>query len=189
MLETYKFVRSWSKTHYQRFEDTGDVLRTNCVLELIMINFKILFQQICLTKIQWDEEITSDLRQNWDKILYTLENIGKIPIPRDVVKQDINDPIELIELHDFSDASLQNYGAFIYIRAISKRGNVSVNLIASKSRLAPMKQNTIPRLEFLGNILLSRLMNSVKSALSKCILISNCYFWTDSQVTLSWIKT
>ena len=51
-----------------------------------------------------------------------------------------------------------------------------------------MKQNTIPRLELLGNILLSRLMNSVKNALSKCILISNCYFWTVSQVTLSWIK-
>ena len=32
-------------------------------------------------------------------------------------------------------------------------------------------------------------MNSVKKALSKCILISNCYFWADSQVTLSWIKT
>ena len=51
-----------------------------------------------------------------------------------------------------------------------------------------MKQNTIPHLELLGNILLSRLMNSVKNALSKCTLISNCYFWTDSQVTLSWVK-
>ena len=32
------------------------------VLQPIMINFKILFQQICRTKIQWDEEITGDLR-------------------------------------------------------------------------------------------------------------------------------
>ena len=80
------------------------------------------------------------------------------------------------------------HGASIYIRSISKGGNVSVNLIASKSRPAPMKQNTTPPLELLGNILLSRLMNSVKNALLKCILISNCYFWTDSQVTLSWIK-
>ena len=115
------------------------------VLQIIMINFKILFQQVCRTKIQWDEEITSDLRQNWDKILNTLENVGKISIPRDVVNQDLNDPIELIELHDFSDVSLQNYGASIYIRAISKGGNVSANLIASKSRLATMKRNTIPR--------------------------------------------
>ena len=37
---------------------------------------------ICRTKIRWDEEITTDLRQNWDKILNTLENIGKISIPR-----------------------------------------------------------------------------------------------------------
>ena len=80
------------------------------------------------------------------------------------------------------------YGASIYIPSISKGGNVSVNLIASKSRPAPMKQNTISCLELLGNILLTRLTNSVKNAPSKCILISNCYFWTDSQVTLSWIK-
>ena len=98
------------------------------VLQPIMINFKILFQQICRAKIQWAEEITSDLRQNWDKILHTLENIGKISIPRNVVNQDLNDPIDLIELHGFSDVNLQNYGASIYIGFISKGGNVSVNL-------------------------------------------------------------
>ena len=37
----------------------------------------------------------------------TLESIGKISIPRNVVSQDLNDPIELIELHGFSDASLK----------------------------------------------------------------------------------
>ena len=127
------------------------------VWQPITINFKILFQQICRTKIQWDEEIASDLEQNWDKILNTLENIGKISIPRNVVNQDLN-LIDLIELHGFSDASLQNYEVPIYIRSISKGDNVSVNLIASKSRLAPMRQNAIQRLELLGNILLSRLM-------------------------------
>ena len=106
-----------------------------------------------LHKKHWHEEITSDLRRNWDKMLNTLENIIKISIPRKVVNQDLNDPIDLIELHGFSDASLQNYGVSIYIRSISKGGNVSVNLIASKSRLPPIKQSTIPRLELLGNIL------------------------------------
>ena len=79
----------------------------------------------------------------------TLESISKISIPRNVVNQDLNDRMELIELHGFSDASFQNYGASIYIRAIPKGGNVSVNLIAIKSTLAPMAQNTIPRLELL----------------------------------------
>ena len=31
-------------------------------------------------------------------------------------------------------------------------------------------------------------MNFVRNALPKCNLVSNCYFWTDSQVTLSCIK-
>ena len=94
----------------------------------------------------------------------TLENIGKISIPRNVVNQDLNHPLKLIELHGFSDASLQNNEASIYSGSISKGGNVSVKLIESNSRLAPMKQSTIPRLELLGNIFLSRLMNSVKNA-------------------------
>ena len=68
-------------------------------LQPITTNCKILFRQICRAKIQWDEEITLE---------NTLENIGKISIPRNVVSQDINDPIELIELHGFSDVSLQN---------------------------------------------------------------------------------
>ena len=90
--------------------------------------------------------------------------------------------IKLIELHGFSDASLQNYGACIYIRSVSQSGKVSVHLVATKSRLAPIKSTTIPRLELLGNLVLSILMNSVKNALSKTISISDCYFWTDSQV-------
>ena len=71
----------------------------------------------------------------------------------------------------------------------SKSGVSSVHLVASKSRLTPIKGTTIPRLELLGNVLLSRLMASVKSALSKIVNISNNFYWTDSMVTLAWITS
>ena len=81
--------------------------------------------------------------------------------------QDPLDPLELVELHGFSDASFQNYGAFIFVRSVSQSGKISVSLVAAKSRLVPMKPPTIPRLELLGNLLLSRLMVSVENPLSK----------------------
>ena len=59
--------------------------------------------------------------------MYTLE--------RKIVNQNSDDPIEKIDLHGFSDASFQNYGACIYLRSVSKSGKISVNLVSAKSRL------------------------------------------------------
>ena len=93
----------------------------------------------------------------------------------------------LVELHGFSDASFQNYGACIYVRSVSQSGKISVSLVSANSRPAPMKPPTIPRLELLGNLLLSRLTVSVENGLSKVLQILKKYFWTDSQVTVAWI--
>ena len=67
-----------------------------------------------------------------------------------------------------------------------KSGVPSVQLVASKSRLALIKSTTIPKLELLGNILLSRLITSVKNALSKVTNVSKYFYWTDLKVTLGW---
>ena len=119
--------------------------------------------------------------------MLSLQDMQKISIARNVLLQ--TDCQLEIELHGFNDASLQRYGACVYIRAVSKSGVSSVHLVASKSRLAPIKSTTISRLELLGNVLLSRLMASVKNALSKIINISNYFYWTDSMVTLAWITS
>ena len=93
-----------------------------------------------------------------------------------------DDPVDVINFHGFSNASLQNYVACLYLRSVSKSENVSVNLVAARSRLAPLKPATIPRFELLGNSVLTRLMNFVENALDEAIYISKSYFWNDSQV-------
>ena len=82
---------------------------------------------------------------------------------------DEGNPPQRVELHGFSDASQQSYGACIYLKSIFKIGKVFIHLIASKSRLTPIKEITIPILELLGNLILCRLTNLVKSALSKTL--------------------
>ena len=101
--------------------------------------------------------------------------------PQKMLVHDSLDPLELVELHDFNDASFQNYEACTYVR--------STSLVIAKSRLAPMKLPTIPRLPFLGNLLLCRLMLSVDDALSKVLQISKKCFRMDSQVTLAWTSS
>lgn len=71
-------------------------------------------------------------------------------------KSHQDDLVDIIKLHGFCNASLQNYGAYIYLRHVLKSGNVSLNLVAAKSKLAPLKPTRIPRLELLGNLLITR---------------------------------
>ncbi|XP_055838373.1 uncharacterized protein LOC129906582 [Episyrphus balteatus] len=58
----------------------------------------------------------------------------------------------------FSDASQKAYSAAVYIRSVSERGEIEVQLVAGKTRVAPVKQLTIPRLELCGALLLTRLI-------------------------------
>ena len=159
------------------------------LLQPIIINLKILFQKVCKQKLNWNVDPPEEIKIDFKKFVADLENLNNISIPRKILFKNSDDPVELVELHGFSDASYQNYGACVYMRSISKNGVICVNLVASKSTLAPIKKTTIPRLELLGNLLLSKLMTSVKNALSKSICISDCYFWTDSQVPLFWITS
>ena len=96
---------------------------------------------------------------------------------------------ESFYLHGFSDSSLIGYGACVYLKAVTKSGNVYVLLLASKSRIVPAKKKfTIPKLELLGNFLLSNLINVIYNALSEDIAVTNYFCWSHSFIPLAWIK-
>ena len=84
---------------------------------------------------------------------------------------------------------MNGYGACIYVKTIYKSGKISVKLLSSKSRAAPPRQETMPRLELLGALLLSRLMLSVRNSLNDELLLDNVYYWCDLQTALALIKS
>ncbi|GFU33327.1 integrase catalytic domain-containing protein [Trichonephila clavipes] len=109
---------------------------------------------------------------------------GKLKIPRKILDSS-GDPSE-VQIHTFSDASQKAYGAAAFLR-VKHKDRVSVDLVTSKSRVAPLKRLSLPRLELMGALLAARLAKEVKKILDqKCS--TRAFFWTDSQVTLHWIK-
>ena len=95
------------------------------LLQPIIINLKIIFQKLFKLKLSWGEVIPEDLKGQWLKVLYLLEEVGEIELPRKMLLQDPLDRLEVAELHGFSDASFQNYGACIYVSFVSQSGKIS----------------------------------------------------------------
>ena len=80
------------------------------------------------------------------------------------------------ELHGFSYASEKAYGCCLYLKCVTKNNFISTYLVASKTRVAPYKNKiTIPRLELLGNLILSRLILTVLNSFKGEIYISSLY--------------
>lgn len=145
---------------------------------------KLLLQEVWKLKLRWDDELPHDILLQFDKWIDDLHYLTSCRIPRrfsDCVGPHLN-----ISLHTFADASKSSYATCIFIR-VKVGEHVSVQLVEAKSRLAPTKPMTIPRLELMAALIASRLFVAVKSVLK----IHDCryYFWTDSMVALAWIKT
>ncbi|XP_044597774.1 uncharacterized protein LOC123274274 [Cotesia glomerata] len=92
-----------------------------------------------------------------------------------------------MELHGFSDASQNAMAAAVYLRVTDADGNTKVSLLCSKTQVAPLKTMTIPRLELSAAWLLTQLILHVKEVQSLENVRIN--LWTDSAVTLAWIKS
>ncbi|XP_074031073.1 uncharacterized protein [Leptinotarsa decemlineata] len=123
------------------------------------------------------------MNTKWIQLLENLNNIKETCVPRCYGCHLFAS--EEVELHGFCDSSEKAFSAVVYLRFIHK--NIISSFVSAKTRVAPIKQITIPRLELQAAVMLSRLMNSVKESLE--INISKIYLWTDSRIVLHWIRS
>ena len=107
-------------------------------------------------KLGWDDEFCGQIKEASERNLRETDELVNVNVDRRLESSSDEDPVFCRELHGFSDASNNGFGAFVYVRSFRRSGKVTLKLLTAKSRAAPLKTETIPRLELLGNLLLSR---------------------------------
>lgn len=138
-------------------------------------------QHLWQAKIHWDEQSPSDLKQQWLNIQDQLPLINDPELDRMVVSKE---KAEKLTLQLFSDASEAAYGACIYVQSIDSRGNVTVRMLCSRSRVASLKRISLPRLGLCASMLLADMYQTTVQALKTTFC--KVRFRTNSTVVLSW---
>ncbi|XP_043471747.1 uncharacterized protein LOC122504630 [Leptopilina heterotoma] len=149
----------------------------------IIFYAKLIMQELWQLKVTWDESVPSSIHYNWTEFYNQLNSLKNIKFPRQILIDDF----KTIELHGFSDASEKGYGACLYIRSENDEGKCQCSLLCSKSRVAPLKKLTIPKLELCGALLLTNLYTKVIKSIP--INIKSTTFWTDSEIVLHWLHS
>lgn len=126
----------------------------------VVVLAKLIMQDLWVSEIGWDEQLKEEQLKAWQTFTHSLPDISTMRIPRGVCSPNA----DVIELHGFADASKVAYGACLYVRCIGRDG-VTSKLLCSKSKIAPLKQMTIPRQELCAALLLSRLVEKAVPAL------------------------
>ena len=121
----------------------------------------------------------------WKRWKAELPLLAEHPVPRRFSEEPA--AIIDVQLHGFSAASQAAYGGVVYICYMHADTSVSVSLVASKARVAPLTNLTIPRLELCGALMLAKLL--VATAKDLDVPLSQVYSWSDSAIVLHWINS
>lgn len=108
----------------------------------------------------------------------SIADLDQITIPR-WLRVSCSDNVEL---HVFTDASEQAMGAIAYFRVTDTKGMVTINMITARSKIAPVKKITIPRLELSAAVIGVQLAQFIRQTFKIPNMI--VHFWTDSTIVI-----
>ncbi|XP_029156972.1 uncharacterized protein LOC114929574 [Nylanderia fulva] len=143
---------------------------------------KTLIQSTWLLGIDWDTPLPDDHEKAWLRFQAELPQLERLHVSRWLGGGSTDCRLEV---HGFADASVRAYAAVVYLKT-EKNGEYGVTLIAAKTKVAPLKQISLPRLELSAATLLVRLVQQTLPLIGaeKAPL----HLWSDSTVVLGWIR-
>jgi hypothetical protein len=147
-----------------------------------VIAYKIFLQKLWQDKLDWDTSLPTPLQQEWNQLFQTIPTLSQLKINIKVIGLNATS----IQLHGFCDSSERAYGACLYTRSTDHKNKTTCELLCSTSRVAPLKQLTIPKLELCATTLLAKLYKKATNALN--MTTHEAYLWTDSSIVLTWIQ-
>lgn len=151
---------------------------------LILVGKSIL-QELCRDGAGWDDSVPEPLRARWERWRGDLHLLSNLKIPRCYKPEGFGE-LNSVELHHFSDASKDAYGQCSYLRLTNDSGQTHCSLAMAKSRVAPLKPVTIPRLELTAALVSVKTSDVLRRELEYDQITE--VFWTDSKVVIGYVS-
>ncbi|XP_045483320.1 uncharacterized protein LOC123688722 [Harmonia axyridis] len=153
----------------------------------LIIKARILMQNIWRSNVDWDSEIPETLLPAWQNWLHELKELAPIVVDRYYFPSI--SCVKEVDLHVFCDASDKAYSSVAYFRTEEKEDNneIHVCFVTAKYKVAPLTQQTIPKLELQGAVLACRLSKKIWEEVE--YKIRETHYWTDSLVVLKRIRS
>lgn len=150
----------------------------------VIVRAKIGMQKLWQRGYNWDDHLSKEEDAEWRLLFEEMKGLNEVSLERCLTPPDAQGkPVLCI----FSDASENAYGACAYLRWQTRDDKYETRFIASKSKVAPLKALTIPRLELQAAVLAARLYKSITEEMR--LEVEKVVFFTDSMITLQWIKS
>ncbi|CAB0006093.1 unnamed protein product [Nesidiocoris tenuis] len=137
-------------------------------------------RSVTQAKYDWDQPLAPEIRAQWVTLASDFTQIRHLSIPRHIPSSS-----EQGWLVGFADASEKAYAAVVYHVSCDSTPSI-VRLVLARARMAPIKQESLPRLELLGAELLSKVFQRV-SPLFPHIPPQRRIAYSDSTIVLSWL--
>ena len=136
--------------------------------------------------LSWDSPLPTKLKEQYIDWISSLGTISVLSVPHCYFRNISEDPIS-VELHGFSDASINSFAATVYLCIVTEN-QIETSLVTPKNRLSPLVRQSMPRLELLAAVILARLITCARDALSCVFGIDHIQCWSDSLTVLFWLK-
>ena len=163
----------------QLWDPTGLVTPTT-------MEMTIDLQELWSSGYSWDEVLPDEIQTKWKGNVQVLNQLLKYEFKR---KLKPDNAVGMPEIHGFCDAGEKAYGSAMFLRWKLDDGSYTCVQLMVKAFVSPLKKKSIPRLELMGCLALSRLYRTCREAL-EFAEISSCkkVFWIDSQLCCHGLK-
>ena len=149
----------------------------------VILPAKHILQSLCQQKLGWDQPIPCGYLIRWQEWLKEITKLSEFEVDR-----CLKPPHTVkAQLHHFCDASEVGYGTVTYLRTVTEDDKVHCSLLMSKSRVAPLKKISIPRLE-LTSATVAVKVNQMIVREFDIGLPTETFYWTDSMTVLRYIN-
>ena len=145
------------------------------IVSSITVAIKALLHELCTQKVGWNDDINESQRERWDTWVLRLKSLAFRGICIAIFKRKVFASY----LNGFCDASATWH--IVQLSTYESKIGTYVNLLTSKTRVAPLKPLTIPRLELMSAEVLTNLVSRVRKAPEVQVEIKEIRYSSDSK--------